>query len=441
LLHPLPGIDIMTTSTVSAPATTTPSGNEGSTSLSDMLLPVVRSPILDREDELFAYELVFYRQGAGTDADTTLLGGVLSGITDGAITRLVRGNRAFMRMPRSLLLEQTDILSHTPRLGVIIDPFQVRDAALLQRLQQLVLRNCPLMLDLGDLDPAASEPYGALEPLLRLVRYVRIDAKALDAETLAKRCKHLFERGMGVIAGNVDDHVTYGHCKDLPFQAIQGRYLLVPQQIEVPVLTPSRLSLLRLMSALQESNAGPVELGEIIRDDAVLSYKLLGCVNSAYFALPRQLKSIQQAAIFFGVARMRNWINTMALSSMDDRPPELLRTALIRAHMCEKLAHGMSNEQQDMAFMAGLLSLLDTLLCAPMEFVLSHLPLAPEIREALVEERGPFAPLLGQIYAWEAGDMQSAQFQPQNIRKMAGAYYAATQWADQVYSFAEQRTH
>lgn len=418
------------------PAITQP-GKE--TSLSDMLLPVVRSPMLDREEELFAYELVFYRQGAGTDADTTLIGGVLSGITDGAITRLVRGNRAFMRLPRTLLLEQTDILAHTPRLGVIIDPIHVRDAAVLTRLQQLAQRNCPLMLDLGSVDPASSEPHGALEPLLRLARYVRLDAKALDADTLAARCKLLYERGVDVIAGNVDDHLTYGRCKSLPFQAVQGRYLLVPQQIEVPVLTPSRLSLLRLMSALQDGNAGPVELGNIIRDDAVLSYKLLGCVNSAYFALPRQLKSIQQAAIFFGVARLRNWIYTMALSGMDDRPPELLRTALIRAHMCEKLAQGMPAGQQEMAFMAGLLSLLDTLLCAPMEFVLSHLPLAPEIRDALVEDRGPFAPLLEQVYAWEAGDLKGAHMQPQNIRKMAGAYYAATQWADQVYSFAEQK--
>jgi c-di-GMP-related signal transduction protein len=426
----------MTTSTV-APATK-PAGNE-TAALSDIMLPVVRSPMLDREEELFAYELVFYRQGAGTDADTTLVGGVLSGITDGAITRLVRGNRAFMRLPRMLLLEQTDILAHTPRLGLIMDPIHVRDTAVLQRLQQLAQRNCPLLLDLGDVDPASSEPHGSLEPLLRLARYVRINAKNLDAETLATRCKLLYERGLDVIAGGVDDHVTYGHCKSLPFQAVQGRYLLVPQQIDVPVLTPSRLSLLRLMSALQDGNAGPVELGEIIRDDAVLSYKLLGCVNSAYFALPRQLKSIQQAAIFFGVSRLRNWIYTMSLSGMDDRPPELLRTALIRAHMCEKLAQGMPAGQQEMAFMAGLLSLLDTLLCAPMEFVLSHLPLAPEIRDALVEDRGPFAPLLEQVYAWEAGDLKGAHMQPQNIRKMAGAYYAATQWADQVYSFAEQK--
>jgi EAL and modified HD-GYP domain-containing signal transduction protein len=224
-------------------------------------------------------------------------------------------------------------------------------------------------------------------------------------------------------------------------QAVQGRYLLLPEQILAPVLTPSRLNLLRLMNALQENNPGPVELGEIIRDDAVLSYKLLGCVNSAYFALPRQLKSIQQAAIFFGVARMRNWIYAMALSGMNDRPPELLRAALIRAHMCEKLAQGMSTSHQEMAFMTGLLSLLDTLMCAPMELVLSHLPLAPEISEALIGGRGPFAPLLEQIYIWEAGELGATNVQPQNILRMATVYLEATQWADQVYNFADQRAY
>jgi EAL and modified HD-GYP domain-containing signal transduction protein len=221
-------------------------------------------------------------------------------------------------------------------------------------------------------------------------------------------------------------------------QAIQGRYLLIPDQVEVPVLSANRLSLLRLMRELQENNPGPIELGDIIRNDAILSYKLLSCVNSAYFGLPKQLKSVQQAAIFFGVTRMRNWIFTMALGGMDDRPPELLRTALIRAHMCEQLASHMPRQQKEMAFTVGLFSLLDTLMCAPMEFVLEQLPLVPEIREALVGNRGPFGPLLEQIHAWEAGQL-SGQMQPQQIQRMAGIYLEATQWADQVYSFAEPK--
>lgn len=91
--------------------------------------------------------------------------------------------------------------------------------------------------------------------------------------------------------------------------------------------------------------------------------------------------------------------------------------------------------------MTGLLSLLDTLMCAPMEVVLSHLPLAPEIRDALVGGTGPFAPLLEQIYIWEAGELGAANVQPQNILRMATVYLEATQWADQVYNFADQRAY
>ncbi|MET0331013.1 MAG: HDOD domain-containing protein [Dyella sp.] len=416
------------------------SGDDASVLTSELPLPVVRSPMLDHHRELFAYELLFHRETLQPDEETLLMQRVLSTITDGAMTRLVRGNRAFLRLSRQLLLDQTDVLAHHPRLGIIVEPASIGDAPLMQRLQQLSHRGCSLLLDLAELDPGCSEPYGNLEPLLTLAQHVRLDAGALDAATLTRRSEQLHARGLGVIAGHVDDDEIFARCQLLPIQAVQGRHLLLPEQVEVPVLTANRASLLRLMSALQENNPGPVELGEIVRDDAVLSYKLLGCVNSAYFALPRQLKSVQQAAIFFGVSRMRNWIYTMALSGMDDRPPELLRAALIRAHMCETLAQGMAPEQQEMAFMAGLLSLLDTVMCAPMEFVLSHLPLAREIREGLIDGRGPFAPLLEQIYAWEAGELGAAEAQPQRIRRMAGIYLEATQWADHVYTYADQNS-
>ena len=236
------------------------------------------------------------------------------------------------------------------------------------------------------------------------------------------------------MAGQVDDHATYHRCLELPLQAIQGRYLLVPETVEVPVLAANRLSMLRLMREMQVSNPGPIELGNLIRDDAVLSFKLLSCVNSAYFALPRQLKSVQQAAIFFGVTRMCNWIYTMSLSGMDDRPPELLRAALIRAQMCQIMAGGMSREQQETAFTVGLFSLLDVLMSAPMEMVLSQLPLVPEISTALLRREGTYGVLLQQVCAWESGDMSGLQAQPQRVQRMAAIYLQATQWADQVFA-------
>jgi EAL and modified HD-GYP domain-containing signal transduction protein len=398
----------------------------------EMPLPVVRVPMLDQKRELFAYEVMFHRH-AGDEQE--LMQRVLSTLADGALTRLVRGNRTFLTLSRELLLGQTDVLAHQPRFGVLLQPDMADDAELMDRLQKMSQRGCLLMLDAGARELQGSV---AFESLLQIVQFVRLDASSLSPEQLRERAEKLHERGIWVIAGHVDDHATYQRCLELPLQAIQGRYLLIPDQVEVPVLSANRLSLLRLMRELQDNNPGPIELGDIIRNDAILSYKLLSCVNSAYFGLPKQLKSVQQAAIFFGVTRMRNWIFTMALGGMDDRPPELLRTALIRAHMCEQLASHMPRQQKEMAFTVGLFSLLDTLMCAPMEFVLEQLPLVPEIREALVGNRGPFGPLLEQIHAWEAGQL-SGQMQPQQIQRMAGIYLEATQWADQVYSFAEPK--
>ncbi|MBD8881879.1 HDOD domain-containing protein [Rhodanobacter sp. 7MK24] len=397
-------------------------------------LPVLRVPLLNRERDLYAYEILFHRESGDEQA---LLRSVLAMITDGALTRLVRGNRAFLNLPAELLPEDADVLLHQPRIGVVLQPHVADDEALMARLQLMAQRGCQFMLDIGATEPGNSPEF---EALLRMVQLVRLDATLLSPEALAQRAKNLHARDLSVVAGHVDDHATYERCLALPLEAIQGRYLLVPQPMAVPVLTANRLSMLRLMGALHDSNPGPVELGNIIRDDAVLSYKLLSCVNSAYFALPRQLKSVQQAAIFFGVARMRNWIDTMAMCSMDDRPPELLRAALIRAHMCEELAQGMPHGSTEMAFTVGLFSLLDTLMCAPMEFLLTHLRLVPEISDALTGRGGPFATILRQILAWEANELTSAQVPPQRIQRLATVYLNATQWADQVYASANEKS-
>ncbi len=409
-----------------------PSAQDVSTA-SELPLPVIRLPMLDSRRELFAYEIVFQDDAENEDA---LMRRALATITDGALARLVRGNRTFLRLTHALLMEDTDVLQHQPRFGVLLKPEAAADPALVERLSRMAQRGCPLMLDAGD---TTLEFNPAVEPLLKIVQFVRLDASKLDPATLRSRSEYLHARGTHVVAGHVDDHDTYHRCESLPLQAIQGQFLLKPEPVAVPVLAASRLSLLRLMKALQEGNPGPVELGQIVRDDAILSYKLLGCVNSAYFALPRQLKSVQQAAIFFGAARLRNWIYTMALSGTGDRPPELLRAALIRAHMAEKLAQGMPSEQREMAFTAGLFSLLDAMMEAPMDFELWHLPLAREISSALLENKGPFAPLLEQIRAWEAGNLRGGEVQPQVIRRMAAIYLEATQWADHVYAFADQR--
>ena len=123
-----------------------------------------------------------------------------------------------------------------------------------------------------------------------MAKYVRLDAGALDADTLALRSAQLHARGLGVIAGFVDDHEIYHRCKPLALQAVQGRYLLLPEQIVAPVLTPNRMNLLRLMNALQENNPGPVELGEISVDPELAAR--LASLSGGVVAAPDEASKI-----------------------------------------------------------------------------------------------------------------------------------------------------
>ena len=147
---------------------TSPSAASPSATNTDHLplpLPVLRMPMLDRERQLFAYEIMFHREASD---DETLLQSMLSTITDGALTRLVRGNRAFLNMPAELLPENSDVLLHQPRLGLVLQPHVATDDALMKRLEQMAQRGCQLMLDAAEL---TLENNPAIEPLLRMVQW------------------------------------------------------------------------------------------------------------------------------------------------------------------------------------------------------------------------------------------------------------------------------
>ena len=306
----------------------------------------------------------------------------------------------------------------------------------------MAARGVPVMID-NPVWPDEMPPGAAtqrLKELVQLVRCVGIDVRRHDESTLlfAVASLRAAYAGVTIIAACLQDHRAHHACMDLGFDAFEGPYLLKPApQRAVDTLKPNRLNVLRLLAAVQNPENGPVELEELIRNDAVLSYKLLNCVNSAYFSLPRELKSLQQAAIFFGVARLRNWIYALALGELDDAQPELLKQALLRARMSELLARRLPLEQREMAFTMGLFSLLDNIMGVPMQRVLADVPVADLVRNALVNGSGPLAALLKRIRDWENVDPRAGGTEACDA-EAAEAYLGAVEWAEHVYSFARR---
>lgn len=398
-------------------------------------VPFVRLPIVDRDAQLIAYDICHQVSGDASSAQATL-----ALFRQGYLSQLAGNGIAFVAVDDELLSEHADALAFDQRTGPRIDAaLAMRDDAF-NWVRDIAARGVPVMLENPTWWPAdEADPAHRLQELVRLARCVSIDVRGHDEASLVRAVANLrvADRNVVATASYLYEHRTQRACLNMGFDAFEGSYLFKPAEEQfVDTLKPNRLNLLRLLAAVQNPDNGPAELEELIRNDAVLSYKLLSCVNSAYFGLPRELKSLQQAAVYFGVTRIRNWVYSMALGDLDDAPPELLKQALLRARMAELLSSKLPAELRETAFITGLFSMLDTIMGVPMKQVLSDVPLHDAVRQALLEGTGPLGNVLAKIRAWESADASTVEDVGVDV---AEAYLHSVEWAEHVYSFVEKK--
>jgi c-di-GMP phosphodiesterase len=121
-----------------------------------------------------------------------------------------------------------------------------------------------------------------------------------------------------------------------------------------------------------------------------------------------EVRSIGQALALLGVENVRRWATLSVLASVDNKPTELTLTALIRARFCELAAEQLGFISPAEAFTLGLFSVIDGMLDAPMHDVAASLPLADDMRDALVLRHGPKGQLLDSVTSLEAGEDEKA---------------------------------
>ena len=117
---------------------------------------------------------------------------------------------------------------------------------------------------------------------------------------------------------------------------------------------------------------------------------------------------------------MRRFGATLSIfASAEEKPRELIETALVRARFCELVGDG----NKDQLFTLGLFSVIDALMDAPMETVLTSMPFPDEMRDALISHTGPKGELVATALSFERGE-----FSPPDHR-FGDAYIEAMAWA------------
>jgi EAL and modified HD-GYP domain-containing signal transduction protein len=97
------------------------------------------------------------------------------------------------------------------------------------------------------------------------------------------------------------------------------------------------------------------------------------------------------------------------------------------------------NAVSDSAFMTGIMSLMETLLSTPIADILAPLPVADDVKNALLERSGRLGGLLNIVEAIEARSEQSldellAPLPGLTVSAVEQAHLAALAWANNIGS-------
>ena len=388
-----------------------------------------RQPIYDRKQRVYAYELLFrsaHRNAADIiDGDKATSDVIVNTFMEIGLDNIVGKKLAFINLTRAFFVDETTIA--LPRDRVVLELLEdiEADEEVVAGVTRLCQQGYSIALD----DFIYHE---SLQPLVELAHIIKIDIMALSQDEIRDHVAQLRKHSLRLLAEKVETREEYDFCMELGFDYFQGYFFAQPKIIQGQRLPNNRLAILKLLSRLQDPDITPPELESLIVQDVAFSFKILRYVNSAAVALPRKIESIQQAVVILGLATIRSWTTLLAMSQIDDKPAELVVTAMIRAKMAENMARARKASDPDVYFTVGLFSALDALMDNSMEEILTQLPLADHIADALLHHRGPHGKTLSCVLAYERGEWEHVHCETLSTTEIRDAYLSAVHWASEI---------
>jgi EAL and modified HD-GYP domain-containing signal transduction protein len=330
-----------------------------------------------------------------------------------------------INFPEELLVRLPDLPLQAGRVVIEVLEDVRATPQVLQGIRTLRARGHRIALD--DYSPQDSDPR-----LLEVTDIVKLEITHPPADELARLSRELQSAGLDLIAENVESREDFERCIALGFKGFQGNFLHQPETFNARRVPASRLGALRLAASLQSEDYSLDDVERLLSQDVSLSYKVLRCINSSYYNLPRKIDSIRQAIVILGLDTLRQLCGLICLQALDDRPPSLIVQAMTRGRMCEQLGKLGGARDAGPFFITGLFSLLNALLGVPTRKVVEELPLTPAVVRALVAGEGPLGAALQCTRAYERGVWDHAVYADLAPHLIRAAYVDALFWAEQA---------
>jgi EAL and modified HD-GYP domain-containing signal transduction protein len=387
-----------------------------------------RQPIYGLARDIRAYELLYRRAlgdncallgdsaAAGDRASAEVL---LKTIAEIGLSKVSPERPVFINHTRTLL--GMDPILPADRCVVEVLESVTADVDTLQHLARLKRLHYRIALD--DFVYCAD-----LRPMVELADYVKLDFRVLGAGGFREQMRLLRRFPVTIVAEKIENEAELRWCKLEGCELFQGYYLRKPELIVGRRIPSNKLSVLSLLAECTnfENSAGVI--ASIIGRDAALTYGLLRLANSAMYRRRSEIRTPAQAVTLLGMDFVFRWATLLAMAGNDDCPAGYLEAALQRARMCELVAgaHGSSAPE---AYIIGLLSMLDSVLNAPLKDLVIPLPIDSRFKRALLEREGVLGAVLDTVTAYESG-----QCRAEDAASLADATLQKAFWDAAEYS-------
>jgi c-di-GMP-related signal transduction protein len=404
---------------------------------------IARQAIFDRNLNVFGYELLFRSCqsncfDSSVDGDTATRQLISNCFCTLGAEKILGGKRAFVNFTENLLLDGTPgILPSGSSVIEVLEDVKATPA---------VVAACDTYRRSGymvALDDISSGSYRT--DLLSHVDIGKVDYRTTEKFDRMFLARKLKKCGVKALAEKVESHQEFQEAVGLGYELFQGHFFEKPVLMSGKDPAGFKQNYLRILQEIHRPPVDFVRLEEIVKQEVTLTYKLLRYVNSAFYQKASRFESIQQALLIMGDEGVRKWLTLVAVPELaKGKPSELAVMAIQRARVCESLAclSGLEGRATDL-FLLGMFSLLDALMDSPLETLLENLHIAEDVRSALLQAPDSSNPI-SNVYqlavslekaewpaVWETADRLSLKHED-----VSEAYYAATQWADEIVRFS-----
>lgn len=371
---------------------------------------IVRQQIKDTKGNIVGYEILYHgeNEAFGSEApnsnDFAAADTIYNFLTENT-AKVFKGSLNFMTFTTMLLMKKTPRLFDKSELVIQIDDSVIIHPLAMHFVQQYAQEGYKIAVNEFQFAPR----YLAL---MDNIDYIKINPQTSNDITIRNIVEIAHSMKKKCIATNIDNEELYQKVIALNVDAVEGSYVAERMKTKTHSSAYLQSNFFRLMVAVTKDEPDVDEIERLIAADAGLTYGLLKMANSVYFALRHRATTIHQAVMTLGLGQLKQWIYLLSASNADNQidpsSEEFLKLSFMRANFSSELmnyAKDMPISKSD-AYLMGMFSTLNYLVDAPMEDILTEVPVDDAVKEALLHHTGRCGKLYDLVLSYEAADWE-----------------------------------